>query len=146
VSLVLADVNILAAALHPLAGRHEQARTWLDETVNGRDELAVVPATLIGAIRICTSSRIFDPPASTKLARRFVTALRRAPGSRVLPANERVWERFDRLLAEDRQARGNLVPDAWLAALAIAHGARLATQDRGMARWPGLDWFDPTAG
>ena len=28
-------------------------------------------------------------------------------------------------------------------ALAISNGARLATADRGMARYPGLDWFDP---
>jgi predicted nucleic acid-binding protein len=41
--------------------------------------------------------------------------------------------------------RGNLVPDAWIAALAISHGARLATADRGFARYEGLDFFDPVA-
>jgi predicted nucleic acid-binding protein len=38
---------------------------------------------------------------------------------------------------------GNLVTDAHLAALAIGHGARLATADRDFGRFPGLDWFDP---
>ena len=38
--------------------------------------------------------------------------------------------------------RPNL-PDAWLAALAKAHGCRLATADRGFVRFAGLDWFDP---
>jgi predicted nucleic acid-binding protein len=37
------------------------------------------------------------------------------------------------------------VPDAYLAALAISHGCRLATADRGFARFPGLDHFDPAA-
>lgn len=40
---------------------------------------------------------------------------------------------------------GNLVPDAYLAAVALAHGCRVATADRGFARFPGLDWFDPAA-
>jgi predicted nucleic acid-binding protein len=39
--------------------------------------------------------------------------------------------------------RGPLVPDAWLAALALSHGCRLATADRGFARFDGLDWFVP---
>jgi hypothetical protein len=37
------------------------------------------------------------------------------------------------------------VPDALLAALAIANRCRLATADRGVARFPALDWFDPAA-
>jgi len=40
---------------------------------------------------------------------------------------------------------GTLVPDAHLAAVALTHGCRLATADRGFARFPGLDWFDPAA-
>ncbi|MDQ3642021.1 MAG: hypothetical protein M3450_11325 [Actinomycetota bacterium] len=35
------------------------------------------------------------------------------------------------------------MPDAHLAAVAVAHGCRLATADRGFARFPALDWFDP---
>lgn len=61
------------------------------------------------------------------------------------PATWQVRERFDRLPTGDPHASGNLVPDACLAALAIADGARVATRDRAMARWPGLDWVDPTA-
>lgn len=42
-------------------------------------------------------------------------------------------------------ARGNLVPDAFLAALAIEHRATLVTSDRGFARFPGLAWTPPLA-
>lgn len=55
------------------------------------------------------------------------------------------WEAFAALARADPQIRGNLVPDSWLAALAIAHRCRLATADRGFARFPDLDWFDPVA-
>ncbi|MGB5935345.1 MAG: TA system VapC family ribonuclease toxin [Ornithinimicrobium sp.] len=142
-TLFLPDVNVLVAALHPRARRHTAYRAWLELVVNGSDELALIPATLVGTIRVATDPRIFDPPADRHVASRFVATLRRAHGSHDLRTGSEVWNRFERLLADDPQARGNLVPDAWIAATAMAHGARVATADRGMARWPGLDWCDP---
>ena len=56
------------------------------------------------------------------------------------------WAALARLVSEDRGLRANLVPDTYLAALAITHGCRLATADRGFARFGGLDFFDPVAG
>ncbi len=56
---------------------------------------------------------------------------------------ETVWTTFAALANADSQVRSNLIPDAWLAALALAHGCRLATADRGFARFDGLEWFDP---
>ncbi len=54
-----------------------------------------------------------------------------------------MWSTFAALVDDDAQLRANLLPDAWLVALAKAHGCRLATADRGFARFGGLDWFDP---
>jgi uncharacterized protein len=39
--------------------------------------------------------------------------------------------------------RGNLIPDAHLAALAIEHGLTLCSTDGDFARFPGLAWQDP---
>ncbi|MGH3918040.1 MAG: PIN domain-containing protein, partial [Pseudonocardiaceae bacterium] len=55
------------------------------------------------------------------------------------------WTELERLAQQDRGLRANLVPDALLAALARTHGCRLATADRGFARFPGLHTFDPAA-
>jgi hypothetical protein len=41
------------------------------------------------------------------------------------------------------QARGSLVTDAHLAALAIEHGATLCTNDRYFTRFPGLQLDNP---
>jgi predicted nucleic acid-binding protein len=41
--------------------------------------------------------------------------------------------------------RGNLVPDAYLAALAIESGSEWITTERGFARYPGLRWRHPLA-
>lgn len=45
------------------------------------------------------------------------------------------WGIFTSLL-QVSGARGNVVPDAYLAALAVEHGATWITTDRGFARFP----------
>jgi len=42
-------------------------------------------------------------------------------------------------------ARGNLVADAYLAALAIESGSEWITTDRDYAQFPGLRWRHPLA-
>ncbi len=54
------------------------------------------------------------------------------------------WEIFSRFLSEG-QAVGALVMDAHLAALAVEHGATLATTDRDFARFADLQTFNPIA-
>ncbi len=51
----------------------------------------------------------------------------------------------DRLLGlcQSADARGNLVPDAYHAALAIEYGLEWITFDRGFARYPRLRWSCP---
>ena len=42
--------------------------------------------------------------------------------------------------------QGNLVPDAYLAALAIESGSAWVTTDRVYSRFPGLTWRHPLDG
>jgi predicted nucleic acid-binding protein len=46
-------------------------------------------------------------------------------------------------LVDEVGARGNIVTDAWYAALAIEHGCTWISFDRDFARFPGLDWRAP---
>ena len=52
-----------------------------------------------------------------------------------------MWRRFEALLNDGRQIRGNLFPDAYLAAIALSDKATLATRDRGFARFRDLAWL-----
>lgn len=74
-----------------------------------------------------------------------VDALAAQPTTLCVGAGDRHWPILRRLLA-DADARGNLVPDAHLASIAVEHGATVATRDRGFARFAGVPWFDPLAG
>ncbi|MGH9164888.1 MAG: TA system VapC family ribonuclease toxin [Acidimicrobiales bacterium] len=141
--MILPDVNVLVYAYRRETPAHERYTAWLSELASGADELALVDSTLTGFLRIVTSRRIYPDPAPTTDALAFVDGLRRARRCRWLASGEAAWTAFAALVTVDRQVQGNLVPDAWLAALAVAHGCRLATADRGFARFEGLDWFDP---
>jgi len=73
-----------------------------------------------------------------------VEAIRTRPSAGPVVPGSRHWEIFARLRRE-AGARGNLVPDAWLAALAIEQGCEFVTTDRDYARFPTLRWRHPPA-
>jgi toxin-antitoxin system PIN domain toxin len=141
--VILPDVNVLVYAFRREAPGHERYASWLAELRAGADELALHDLPLSGFVRVVTNPRITANPASAAVSLDFVSRLRSSSRTRWLPAGMATWQAFGQIVATDRQVRGNLVPDGFLAALAIANGARLATTDRGMARFAGLEWFDP---
>lgn len=141
--MIVPDVNVLVCSFKREARRHDEYAGWLNGVANGGEDLGLVEPVLTGFVRIVTNPRIFDDPAPTVDALAFVDALRGVAPARELPASDASWNRLGPLAAQDRAIRGNLVPDAHLAAIALSHGGRVATADRGFARFPGLQWFDP---
>lgn len=141
--MILPDVNVLVFAYRRESRGHASYARWLSDVVSGADEVAQTESTLVAFLRIVTNRRIFADPAPTRDALTFVDGVRSAARARRLEATPSVWTAFTGFAAGDDGVRGNVVPDAWLAALAVAHGCRVATADRGFSRFPGLDWFDP---
>ncbi len=93
-------------------------------------------------IRLVTNPRIFERPDSVADALGFAEAVRDQPSVRPLAPGDRHWGIFARLCREV-EARGNVVPDAYLAALAIESGSELISADRGLSHFPGLSWRHP---
>ena len=141
--MILADVNILVYAFDEESRRHEQYRAWLIGALTGRRPFALVDTVLAGFVRIVTNSRIYERPTPAVDALSFVDALIESPSATWISSNLASWDTFCHLVEVDASIIGQRVPNAYLAALAIANGARLATVDRGFSRYPGLKWFDP---
>ncbi len=141
--MILPDVNVLVYAFRRESLLHDRYAAWLADLLGGGEEVGVTEGTLTGFLRIVTNPRIYLDPAPISDALAFVDAVRRARRRRWVAITDAVWTAFTALVDSDPQLRGNLVSDAWLAALALAHGARIATADRGFARFEGLDCFDP---
>lgn len=141
--MILPDVNVLIHAFHERSDRHRIYANWLNAVRNEGEELLLPDSVLLGFLRIVTSRRIYEDPAPMDQAAAFTSALRGGRRARTVEDVRSVWSAFDQLVGPDRQIKGNLVPDAYIAAVAISHKARVATRDRGFSRFPGLTWFDP---
>ncbi len=144
--MICPDVNVLVYAYRGEFDEHETFRNWLDSALDGAEPLGLVDAVLTGFLRVVTNRRIFVDPAPTTAALSFIEAVRTAPPARQLRATEAAWRQFAQFAARDSLIAGNLVPDAWIAALAVSAGARVATADAGFARFEGLAWFNPAHG
>ena len=140
--MILLDVNVLVEAGHRDAVRHAASAAWLAEVLVASRPVALPDAVLTGCVRVLTHPRVFADPATPAAAGAFLAAVRNAPSAVPLPSTSATWRRFDELLQSDAGLRG-LVPDAWLASLALSHGASLVTRDRGFARFPGLTLISP---
>ena len=140
--MILCDVNVLLYAFRADSERHEAYRAWLLERLGGPDSMGVSELVLSGLIRVATHPRVFRHPSAPAEAFAFAEALRSAPNVVAVAPGPRHWSIF-RELCERGGARGNLVPDAYLAALAIESSSEWITTDRGFGRFPGLVWAHP---
>lgn len=110
--------------------------------MHGDETYGVADVVLSSVLRIVTNPRIFNPPSTIENALAFVGQIREAPNCVVVAPGPRHWQIFTNL-CRVANARGYLVPDAYLAALAIESGSEWITTDRGYARFPGLRWRHP---
>ncbi len=138
----LADVNVLVYAFRTDAPAHAAHRGWLEALVASDEAYAVSDYVLAGFLRIVTHPRVFLPPTPLDSALAFTTAFRERANAVPVHPGARHWDIFTRL-CRAVNARGNLVPDAWLAAVAIESGCEFITTDRDYARFPDLRWRHP---
>lgn len=141
--MILPDVNTLVYSYHRDAAGHDRYAQWLNSALADAEPLLLADVVLTGFLRVVTNRRIFTDPAPVTAALAFVGALRGSRASLALPPTDAAWRQFTRFVENDSQLVGNLIPDAWIAALAATAGARVATADAGFARFEGLAWFDP---
>lgn len=137
--MLLADVNVLIYAHRPESPRSVETRAWLTGALEGDEPFGVSELVLSGFLRIVTNYRVYREPTPPDRALEFCETVLAAPAAFPVRPGARHWSIFSGLCRRVG-ARGNLVPDAFLAALAIEHGATWVTTDRGFARFPGLRW------
>lgn len=126
----------------PSTPNHAAYRDWLEDIIDSDEAFAVSDVVLSGFIRVVTHPRVFSPPEPIESALEFADALRSRPNAVPVSPGARHWDIFERL-CRSAGVRGNLVPDAYLAALAIESGSEWMTTDRDYSRFPGLRWRHP---
>ncbi len=140
--MILLDVNVLIYAHRQQAPDHLRYREWLLQATRGPQPYGYSELALSGFLRIVTNPRVFADPTSLETAIAFVERLREPPHAVRIAPGLRHWTLFIDLCRR-ANARGNLVSDAYFAALAIESGSEWITNDRDYARFPGLRWRHP---
>jgi toxin-antitoxin system PIN domain toxin len=142
--VLLIDVNVIVYAHREDAVDHPRYRQWLTGLIGGDAAYGLADLVLSGFVRVVTHPRVFRDPSPLEVALAFVSEIRDRPHRIPVEPGERHWNIFTGL-CRTGNARGNLVADAYLAALAIESGAEWITTDRDYGRFPGLRWRHPLA-
>jgi uncharacterized protein len=140
--MILVDANLLLYASDTASVRHEAARRWLETTLSEPEPVGLAWVALLAFLRVGTNPRLRRDALSLAEATSIVADWLERPMVTLLNPGERHWEILRDLVIKG-QAFGSLIMDAHLAALAIEHGATLATSDRDFARFPGLHILYP---
>lgn len=139
---MLLDANLLLYAVHERAEQHERATAWMTEKLSGAVRVGFPWQSITAFLRISTHPRAFQRPLDPATAWERVTDWLATPVA-WLPQPGPEYHRIFGELVHAHQIRGNLIPDAALAALAIEHGVTLASTDTDFARFRALNWLNP---
>jgi toxin-antitoxin system PIN domain toxin len=133
------DVNVLLYAVNADSPQQALAGDWLERAFADPAGIGFAWIALLGFIRIATRPGLFANPLALDDALGLVDDWLNHPHACILNPTERHSALLARLLI-GAGAGGNLTSDAHLAAIAIEHGATLATFDRDFERFSGLRW------
>ncbi len=139
------DVNVLLYASDRSSPVHDRARRFLADAAKADELFYLAWPTVMSYLRMATHAGIFSAPLSPAEALRNVDALAARPHVRLLSEGDGFLEVY-REVAGRFPVRGNLVPDAHLAALLKQHGVKtLYTRDADFRKFAFLDVRDPFA-
>ena len=135
--MLLLDVNVVLAAHRDDHPNHGEVRPWLDALLASGEDFGVPTAVWASFLRLATNRRIFVEPTPLEAAFDFVVAMVAQPGHLTIEPGTRHLALVQRL-CEEGGAVGDLIPDAVIGAVAVEHGATVATLDRDFARFASI--------
>lgn len=140
--MILVDANLLIYAVDRDSPHHAPARRWLEETLSGSETVGIPWIAALAFVRITTHAAIMRKPLSAESAIRYVDGWLHQPFAKMIGPGEKHWPILRNLLTASGTA-GNLTSDAHLAALAIEHGATVASADNDFRRFAGVTHLNP---
>lgn len=137
--MIIPDVNILVYACRQDSPMHEHFQSLLMHAFARREQVGLCDVVRIGLLRIVTNAKPWLVPTSLEGALGFIDWISSQPSSLTVAPGPLHADIF-RELCVATGAKGNLITDAYLAALSIEHDAVLLSYDYDFAKFPGLRW------
>lgn len=137
------DVNVLLYASDRASDRYAAAREFLESCAAQPEVLCLTWPTLMAYLRIATHPSIFAAPLTPDEALANVNALLALPHVRVVSEHDGFMDAYMHVTA-NTVVRGNLVPDAHVAAILFQNGVgTLYSNDRDFRKFEALGVRDP---
>ena len=141
--MIALDTNVLVCARRAELPRHARARRLLKQLAKGDEPWALPWPCLYEYVRVVTHRGFFGNPSPLEVVLADLETLLASPSLTLLAEGPAHAAHMSRMLRSG-DARGNMVFDARIAAIAVEHGVReLWTADRDFARFPGLTVRNP---
>ena len=140
----LVDANVLLYSVNERSSRHDEAREWLDASLNGRETFGFAWVVVLAFLRLGTHGAVFPQPLASQDALRVLRGWLDRPTATIVEPTTRHLDVLGDLLSATGTA-GNLVNDAHLAALSLEHACEIVSYDADFARFPGVRWRSPSA-
>ncbi|MDX8380292.1 MAG: type II toxin-antitoxin system VapC family toxin [Gallionella sp.] len=140
--MMLMDVNVLVYAHREDAKDHQAYRDWLESVVNSNIAYGYSELVLSGFMRVVSHPKVFEKPSSPEVAIAFAQQIRSAGHAVCLAPGRSHWELFLQCV-QSISAKGNDIPDAYHAALALEWDCTWVTTDKGFRRFKGLSVRHP---
>ncbi|MQA74078.1 MAG: PIN domain-containing protein [Solirubrobacterales bacterium] len=142
--MLLLDVNVVLAVHREDHPDHALVRGWFDGMLAGDERFSVPTLIWASFLRLATNRRIFEVPTPRADAFAFIEATRAQPLHLSIGPGPRHLTLL-RKLCDEADARGDLIADAVVAAVAAEHGCEIVTLDRDFARFGSVPHRRPAA-
>ncbi len=140
--MYLFDVNILIYAHREDTLHHSVITRFIENGIQQNKSFGFSDLAFSGFLRVISHPKVFNPPSDIETALAFIDSIiKHTDGVRIAPGPEH-WKIFTDICKKS-SARGNLVPDAYYAAIAIEHRCTWVSTDGDFARFNDLDWVNP---
>lgn len=142
--MIIPDINLLLYAYDGHSRFRPEAAQWWAGLMNDTAPVGLTWAVILGFLRLATSPRVYQQPATVDQALGFVNSWLARPHVRLLQPGPGHREILFRFLSETGVA-GNLTTDAHIAAIAVEFNAYLHSNDTDFRRFPGVRLINPLA-
>jgi toxin-antitoxin system PIN domain toxin len=122
---------------------HNAAKEWWKNLLSGQEAVGLVNPVIFSFLRVSTNPRAFTRPLTLARSAELIHSWLDRKIVRILGETRSHVSDVIQLLTAAGSAGGNLVVDAQIAALALAHNATVHTADHDFQRFKGLACYFP---
>ncbi|MBF0493296.1 MAG: PIN domain-containing protein [Deltaproteobacteria bacterium] len=137
--MILCDVNIFINLYLTHNSEHKKIKSWFEEFLLSGENFAYSELVLSSFLRIISNPKMTKFAVPIDSALKFTDKIMQITHAISIRPGVKHWNIFSNYCSS-LKLKANLIPDAYLAALAVEHECTWVSQDEDFKIFPNLDW------